>query len=290
LSVFTKSCLVDLAVNDIAAEGLTHNRDVDTQELEFIPQGDMRSVTIDPEIELELTTPDAFSSKFLQMSDPELFMEIGNITYYGHKQTLTKIWSVVFSLQNQFNFNIINDLMENVEFQFDIKNHLTETITSNTDIEFSLLGVDTIEKIVNIVNTLLASSTGIIYGENVVTSAELVLGSGDNSEVTILIDIPGTDGNSYSTLVEQQTGVDQPTYVEQAGYIITVYLGTDTNGDPDDSKNTAVIIANLLNGLDGVTAYSSGNGSGIIPPIASQFFSGGTDIAGGYYFDATHKM
>jgi hypothetical protein len=58
---------------------------------------------------------------------------------------------------------------------------------------------------------------------------------------------------------------------------ITVTLGTDGAGAADDTKNTATLVAAVVDALAGVSATASGNGSGVIPVTGAQAFTSGRD-------------
>ena len=87
----------------------------------------------------------------------------------------------------------------------------------------------------------------------------------------------------YSVIVSLSETPDFPlTATLFADGTMYITLGTDENGDPDATKNTADLIAALINGApttkDVFTAVASGDGSGVFSDaIAAVLFEGGVD-------------
>lgn len=106
--------------------------------------------------------------------------------------------------------------------------------------------------------------------------ASQTIGSGDNGTVTVVYDFVGTEGNDYTITVVEGTGNDSDLAVDLTGTDITVTLATDGSGDPDDTANTATLIAAAIGGLDDITATASGTGATALAAAeAEQDFAGG---------------
>ena len=105
--------------------------------------------------------------------------------------------------------------------------------------------------------------------------SSLVIG-GDGNTVTVEVDDPGTWGDAFTLEFVVAATANAPLSAAIVGTAITVTLGTDANGDPDDLKNTYALIAPIISALDGVSALSSGNGvvSAAAGPLS---FTGGAD-------------
>lgn len=108
------------------------------------------------------------------------------------------------------------------------------------------------------------------------TSASATIGSGA-SEVRVEVVEPGTDGNAYFISVTQGVGLSQPLLASLAGDVVIVILATDGAGDPDDAANTAIKVAQVLNGVHGLRAGVTGDGTGVVAEQALQPFGGGAD-------------
>lgn len=116
------------------------------------------------------------------------------------------------------------------------------------------------------------------------TNASAKVGEGANSFYTVSVDEPGIDGEKYSiqhALPEEPEGATD-LELDLTDNIITIILAVDEGGNPDNTKNTAKLIADAINneetGLKGFTAEYDGVGSGVFTqahenPIP---FTGGT--------------
>lgn len=104
------------------------------------------------------------------------------------------------------------------------------------------------------------------------------IGTGDNGTVTTTVDLGGTDGNNFTIEVEVAVGVDQALAAAIVGQAITVTLGTDGAGDPDDAKNTATLVAAAVDALADVSASASGTGNDPLTGAEGPTsFTGGID-------------
>jgi hypothetical protein len=123
----------------------------------------------------------------------------------------------------------------------------------------------------------------ITLGTDTGTAASASIGTGDHGVVTITCKEVGDV--DYSVIVSLSETPDFPlTATLFADGTMYITLGTDENGDPDATKNTAALIAALINGApttqDVFTAAASGDGSGVFSDaIAAVLFEGGVDPA-----------
>ena len=121
----------------------------------------------------------------------------------------------------------------------------------------------------------------ITLGTDAGTAASASIGTGDHGVVTITCKEVGDV--DYSVIVSLSETPDFPlTATLFADGTMYITLGTDENGDPDATKNTADLIAALINGApttkDVFTAVASGDGSGVFSDaIAAVLFEGGVD-------------
>lgn len=109
-------------------------------------------------------------------------------------------------------------------------------------------------------------------------SATADIGAGDNGVVTTTVDTAGTDGNNYTIEVVEGVGNNVPLSAAIVGKAVTVTLGTDGAGDPDDTKNTATLVTAAIEALANVSASASGTGA--TPLTAAEgptSFTGGID-------------
>lgn len=111
--------------------------------------------------------------------------------------------------------------------------------------------------------------------------SSITIGSGEDGRVTITADKYGGDGNNYHLEIIDNTGEsDVDMSATKSDYKITLNLGTDSNGDLDDTKNTADKIVTEIDILSDVNASYSGTGQGSItsediPTENPKYFSGG---------------
>lgn len=110
-------------------------------------------------------------------------------------------------------------------------------------------------------------------------AASATIGSGGNGVVSITVDAAGNPGNLYTVTVAAGVGLSQALAAAVVGTAITVTLGTDGAGAADATKNTATLITAAVDGLAGVSATASGNGSGtILVASGPTTFTGGRDV------------
>lgn len=118
------------------------------------------------------------------------------------------------------------------------------------------------------------------------TNASAQIGSGATGTVTITRDEAGRAGDEYIVKIiipESEEATDL--IVELVEKTITIALAVDATGTPDNTKNTALLIAAAINdeedGIEGFTAEASGDGSGVFTTATEdpvQFSGGTTDI------------
>ena len=108
-------------------------------------------------------------------------------------------------------------------------------------------------------------------------SATTTIGDGS---VTATIDAAGSDGNDKSIIVEYGT-TSGALAAAEAVDVLTVTLGMDANGNPDNVKNTATLVAAAIDGVAGYSGSVSGTGTDIINDIESEksFTGGGANFA-----------
>jgi hypothetical protein len=130
-------------------------------------------------------------------------------------------------------------------------------------------------------NAIIGTGILIQAGTGSATSATSAIGAGANGVVTTTVTATGEDGNLYTIEVVEGVGNNLALAAALDGYDITVTLGTDGSGDPDDTKNTATLIAAAIDALAGVTAAASGSGvTPISAAVAQQSFHGGSMTGG----------
>jgi len=100
---------------------------------------------------------------------------------------------------------------------------------------------------------------GYLMGGNTYATAEI--GSGDNGTVTITAAAVGVAANDFTIEVKINETASQALAANKTGDVYTVTLGTDSEGDPDDTKNTATLVAAALDALDDIGAAASGTGA-----------------------------
>ena len=114
-------------------------------------------------------------------------------------------------------------------------------------------------------------------------AASVAIGDGTNGTVTVSAGVVGTAGNAFDIEVVQSTAIDAPMTAILSGANarprIVVTLGADGEGDPDDAKNTATLVAAAITALTGFTATASGTGEDVLTAEAVKAFTGGGDNA-----------
>lgn len=76
---------------------------------------------------------------------------------------------------------------------------------------------------------------------------------------------------NFGVEVIQLSGANQDVYAEVGGGSLNIYLGTDENGDPDDSKNSPELIAAAVEAVPGWSATYAG----LTPPSPELVFLSG---------------
>jgi hypothetical protein len=109
-------------------------------------------------------------------------------------------------------------------------------------------------------------------------SAMVDIGAGENGVVTIAVDEAGSDGNDYTVGVVEGDGNDVALSASITDGDITVTLATDGTGALDDTANTATLVTAEVDGLTGVSATASGDGSTALDNAEGpKNFAGGVD-------------
>ncbi len=104
--------------------------------------------------------------------------------------------------------------------------------------------------------------------------ASAIIGTGTDGVVTITADAVGTEGNAY-TIAVAEGEADGTLAANLTGTDITVTLAM-SGATPDDTKNTAKLIAAAISTLAGVTATYSGTGAtAISTAVTKTAFEGG---------------
>lgn len=148
-------------------------------------------------------------------------------------------------------------------------------------------------KVVTIKGEGANADTEASFDEGVLT---ITLGTGTGAKATATIGTVGTNGivilakevgelEGYSVEITQNSGADVPLstglFGETGRYIIG--LGTDINGDPDDTKNTVGNIVNALNDniyFSALFVAASSDGAGVFDtPITAVNIEGGAEPA-----------
>lgn len=110
--------------------------------------------------------------------------------------------------------------------------------------------------------------------------ATAIIGDPDGATITVTCETPGLEGEKYKIIVVNAEEADADLSAELEDNLITVTLGTDAEGEPDDDKNTATLVATEIATIQGFTAEASDDGSGIISAFSDDEplqFSGGMD-------------
>ena len=106
--------------------------------------------------------------------------------------------------------------------------------------------------------------------------ASQTIGSGDNGVVTVVYDFVGDEGNDYTIEVVEGSEADVDLSAVLTDTAIVVTLGTDGESALDDTKNTATLVAGVIDALTNLTATASGTGETALGAAeAEQSFTGG---------------
>jgi len=93
-------------------------------------------------------------------------------------------------------------------------------------------------------------------------------------EFTIIAPVVGPDGDVYTVTIVDGADVDLDPVVSVVGTDLTITLGTDGLGDPDDTKNTAAALA-LLVEAEGFEVEVTSAGAFVVEATAETAFDGG---------------
>jgi len=134
-------------------------------------------------------------------------------------------------------------------------------------------------------STLSVVKTGLDIVVNTATdegdAATVAIGTGTNGVVTITQATAGTQGNAWDVIVIAPLTINSSLAVSlsfaHARPRLVITLGTDGAGDPDNTKNTATLIAAAVDALAGFTATASGTGASAVAAQAAEAFAGGGD-------------
>lgn len=109
-------------------------------------------------------------------------------------------------------------------------------------------------------------------------AASAAIGTGTDGVVTTTVVTAGAAGNAYDIVVVAGEGNDVTLAAALADSTITVTLGTDGAGALDNAKNTATLIAGVIDALPAFTSVASGTGAtAFTAAISSTDFAGGID-------------
>lgn len=104
--------------------------------------------------------------------------------------------------------------------------------------------------------------------------SNITIGAGDDGQVIVTsTGIIGEEANDIGIEVIAGDGDNKPLSAIFANNVITVTLGTKGAGALDDAKNTAELVAEEIDDLDGFTAVHTGDGSGVIGTTALKAFA-----------------
>jgi len=124
--------------------------------------------------------------------------------------------------------------------------------------------------------------------------ATATIGDLDGVTITVTCETPGLEGEKYKIIVVNADKAEADLSAELEDDLITVTLGTDEGGLPDDDKNTATLVATEIATIQGFTAEASGTGiivafgegdepvqfsGGLSPTWASLYNSEGTQLS-----------
>ncbi len=112
------------------------------------------------------------------------------------------------------------------------------------------------------------------------TKATATIGSGESGTITITVDAAGVDGNTYTVEVKIAETATTPASATLTEKALVVTLGTgDEAGVPDNTQNTAVIIAEAIDQITGLTAVASGADPLTQAEAEKPFAGGGQPLA-----------
>lgn len=94
--------------------------------------------------------------------------------------------------------------------------------------------------------------------------ATATIGDPEVETITVTCGTPGLEGEKYQIIVANAEEESAKLSAVLEGDIITVTLGTNAEGLPDDTKNIASLVVTEITKIEGFTAEASGGGTGII--------------------------
>ncbi len=117
--------------------------------------------------------------------------------------------------------------------------------------------------------------------------ATATIGDPEVATITVTCETPGLEGEKYKIIVVNAEEADADLSAELEDDLITVTLGTDEGGLPDDEKNAASLVVAEIAEIEGFTAKASGGGTGVIAAIDEPVpFTGGLSPAWASLYDA----
>jgi hypothetical protein len=122
------------------------------------------------------------------------------------------------------------------------------------------------------------TATALVFPTLPGASASSSIGAGGDGTITIGVVAEGTTGNAYTVQAVNGVGNNVELSAVLASSILTITLGTDAGGVPDNAKNTATLVAAAIDALAEFTATASGTGATVLAAMgAPATFSGGVD-------------
>lgn len=122
----------------------------------------------------------------------------------------------------------------------------------------------------------------VALGMTTASKASTTIGSGGDGVVTVEVDTAGNAGNSKTIEVVVAGEPDAALACTYAGDDLLITLGTGAAGLVDDAKNTATLIAGIVNSQAGSTFTATASGTGdtaISEAVTKKSFDGGADTA-----------
>ena len=108
--------------------------------------------------------------------------------------------------------------------------------------------------------------------------ASKAIGTGVNGVVTITSINDGIGGNSYTVAAVLGDGNDISLSALLTGLNLVITLGTNVGGTIDVAKNTALLVAAIVDSLPEFTSVYNGTGADSINPFSAVTFAGGIEI------------
>ena len=106
--------------------------------------------------------------------------------------------------------------------------------------------------------------------------ATATIGDPEVETITVTCGTPGLDGEKYKIIAVNAEEESAELSAVLEDNLITVTLGTNAEGLPDDTKNIASLVVTEIAKIEGFTAEASGDGNGVIAAIEEPVsFTGG---------------